>query len=134
MAVPMVLSPPESTGAAMATAKMVIGCFGVDRPALAAMIPTKAAKPVLLLDIGANSECRAASPGAVCNHGRCLLAFGAGDSETDPSRIDEHRRGRSEGNELTKEAFPLFKEVDNINFIGNVEGRDVFRPGRRDRH
>jgi glycerol-3-phosphate acyltransferase PlsX len=41
-----------NTGAAMATAKMVIGTLpGVDRPALAAMIPTKAAKPTLLLDV-----------------------------------------------------------------------------------
>jgi glycerol-3-phosphate acyltransferase PlsX len=43
-----------NTGAAMATAKMVIGMLpGVDRPALAALIPTKASKPVLLLDVGA---------------------------------------------------------------------------------
>src|SRR5256885_15680540 len=49
-----------NTGAAMATAKMVVGTLpGVDRPALAAMIPTKAAKPTLLLDVGANSECKA---------------------------------------------------------------------------
>src|SRR3954465_10902936 len=49
-----------NTGAAMATAKMVIGMLpGVDRPALAAMIPTKGAKPTLLLDVGANAECKA---------------------------------------------------------------------------
>src|ERR1043166_2235362 len=48
-----------NTGAPMATAKMVIGTLpGGDRPALAALIPTKAAKPVLLLDVGANSECK----------------------------------------------------------------------------
>ena len=48
-----------NTGAAMATAKMVIGMLpGVDRPALAALIPTKSNKPTLLLDVGANSECK----------------------------------------------------------------------------
>src|SRR3954468_3466105 len=48
-----------NTGAAMATAKMVLGMLpGVDRPALAALIPTKAAKPTLLLDVGANAECK----------------------------------------------------------------------------
>ncbi len=48
-----------NTGAAMATAMMVLGTIpGVDRPGLAAMIPTKAAKPTLLLDVGANSECK----------------------------------------------------------------------------
>ena len=59
-----------NTGAAMATAKMVIGMLpGVDRPALAALIPTKSAKPTLLLDVGANSECKASASGAVCHHG-----------------------------------------------------------------
>jgi phosphate acyltransferase len=49
-----------NTGAAMATAKMVLGMLpGVDRPALAALIPTKSAKPTLLLDVGANAECKA---------------------------------------------------------------------------
>ncbi len=86
-----------NTGAAMATAKMVIGTIpGVDRPALAAMIPTKAGKPTLLIDVGANSECKAASSGPVCHHGRRVLAFGSWNSEAD-SRVDEHRRGRSEG-------------------------------------
>src|SRR5205085_6059850 len=48
-----------NTGAAMATAKMVLGTLpGVDRPALAALIPTKAHKPVLLLDVGANADCK----------------------------------------------------------------------------
>ena len=48
-----------NTGAAMATAKMVLGMLpGVDRPALAALIPTKSTKPTLLLDVGANSECK----------------------------------------------------------------------------
>ncbi|MGI8565148.1 MAG: phosphate acyltransferase PlsX, partial [Pyrinomonadaceae bacterium] len=48
-----------NTGAAMATAKMVIGMLpGVDRPALAALIPTKAEKPTLLLDVGANADCK----------------------------------------------------------------------------
>jgi glycerol-3-phosphate acyltransferase PlsX len=49
-----------NTGAAMATAKMVIGMLpGVDRPALAAMLSTKSGRPTLLLDVGANAECKA---------------------------------------------------------------------------
>src|ERR671914_1268483 len=48
-----------NTGAAMATAKMVIGMLpGVDRPALAALVPTKSLKPTLILDVGANSDCK----------------------------------------------------------------------------
>src|SRR5687768_15974639 len=49
-----------NTGAAMATAKMVIGMLpGVDRPALAALLPTKSGRPTLILDVGANAECKA---------------------------------------------------------------------------
>src|SRR3712207_81741 len=48
-----------NTGAAMATAKMVIGMLpGVDRPALAAMLPSKSGRPTLLLDVGANADCK----------------------------------------------------------------------------
>src|SRR5258708_30706080 len=49
-----------NTGAAMATAKMVIGMLpGVDRPALAALMPTKSGRPTLLIDVGANSDGKA---------------------------------------------------------------------------
>ena len=78
----------------MATAKMVIGTLpGVDRPALAAMIPTKAAKPVLLLDVGANSECKAHHLAQFADHGRRLFAGGAGNSKAF-GRFDEHWRRR----------------------------------------
>src|SRR5207247_5047765 len=49
-----------NTGAAMATAKMVIGMLpGVDRPALAALMPTKSGRPTLLLDVVAKADCNA---------------------------------------------------------------------------
>src|SRR4030095_17233487 len=49
-----------NTGAAMATAKMVLGMLpGVDRPAPGALIPTKSSTHTLLLDVGANAECKA---------------------------------------------------------------------------
>ena len=80
-----------NTGAAMATAKMVIGMLpGVDRPALAALIPTKSDKPTLLLDVGANSGVQSSSPGAVCYHGRRLFARSAG-YRWSGRRLDEHR-------------------------------------------
>ncbi len=115
-----------NTGAAMATAKMVLGTLpGVDRPALAALIPTKANKPVLLLDVGANSDCKPhhlaqfavmgdAYARAVLNVERPLVGLmSIGEEE-------------AKGNELTKEAFPLLRELSSLNFVGNVEGRDVF--------
>jgi glycerol-3-phosphate acyltransferase PlsX len=115
-----------NTGAAMATAKMVIGMLpGVDRPALAALIPTKAGKPVLLLDVGANSDCKphqmaqfaimgdAYSRSVLGTNRPCVGLMSIGEEE-------------AKGNELTKEAFPLLRELSSLNFVGNVEGRDVF--------
>lgn len=115
-----------NTGAAMATAKMVIGMLpGVDRPALAALIPTKSAKPTLLLDVGANSECKA-------HH---LVQFAImGDAYT-RAVLGTHRpvvglmsigEEEAKGNDLTKEAFPMLRQMSGLNFVGNVEGRDLF--------
>src|SRR5205809_7595421 len=115
-----------NTGAAMATAKMVIGMLpGVDRPALAALMPTKSGRPTLLIDVGANSECKAhhlvqfAIMGDVYSRavlGRIRPTIGL-------MSIGEEQ---AKGNDLTKEAFPLLRELSSLNFVGNVEGRDVF--------
>ncbi len=115
-----------NTGAVMETAKMVIGMLpGVDRPALAAMIPTKTGKPTLLLDVGANAECK----------GHHLAQFAImGDAysravlNTVRPAVGLMSIGEEEakGNDLTKEAFPLLRDLTSLNFVGNVEGRDVF--------
>jgi glycerol-3-phosphate acyltransferase PlsX len=110
----------------MATAKMVIGTSpGVDRPALAAMIPTKAAKPTLLLDVGANSECKPyhLAQFAVMGDAYSRSVLGTVKPSVGLMSIGEEE---AKGNELTKEAFPLLRQLSNINFVGNVEGRDVF--------
>lgn len=115
-----------NTGAAMATAKMVLGMLpGVDRPALAALIPTKSSQPTLLLDVGANAECKAEhlvqfaimgdaySRSVLGTHGPAVGLMSIGEEE-------------AKGNDLTKEAFPLLRELKSVKFVGNVEGRDVF--------
>ena len=115
-----------NTGAAMATAKMVIGTLpGVDRPALAALIPTKAARPVLLLDVGANSECKAhhLAQFAIMGDAYSRSVLGTVKPSVGMMSIGEEE---AKGNDLTKEAFPLLRKLSNINFVGNVEGRDVF--------
>ncbi len=114
-----------NTGAAMATAKMVIGTLpGVDRPALAALIPTKA-KPVLLLDVGANSECKPhhLAQFAIMGDAYSRSVLGTTKPSVGLMSIGEEE---AKGNDLTKEAFPLLRRLSNINFVGNVEGRDVF--------
>jgi glycerol-3-phosphate acyltransferase PlsX len=115
-----------NTGAAMATAKMVLGTLpGVDRPALAALIPTKSARPVLLLDVGANSECKPhhLAQFAVMGDAYSRAVLGTVKPTVGLMSIGEEE---AKGNDLTKEAFPLLRQLPEINFVGNVEGRDVF--------
>ncbi len=115
-----------NTGAAMATAKMVLGMLpGVDRPALAALIPTKSNKPVLLLDVGANSDCKPLHMAqfAIMGDAYARTVLGVARPLVGLMSIGEEE---AKGNELTKEAFPLLRDLSSLNFFGNVEGRDVF--------
>lgn len=115
-----------NTGAAMATAKMVLGMMpGVDRPALAAMIPTKSGKSILLLDVGANSDCKGfhLAQFAVMGEAYARAVMGLDRPSVGLMSIGEEE---AKGNELTKEAFPLLRDLSSLNFVGNVEGRDVF--------
>ena len=115
-----------NTGAAMATAKMVIGTLpGVDRPALAALMPTKSDKPTLILDVGANSDCKPHQMAqfAVMGDAYSRAVLGTHRPSVGLMSIGEEE---AKGNELTKEAFPLLRDLASLNFVGNVEGRDVF--------
>ncbi len=115
-----------NTGAAMATAKMVLGMLpGVDRPALAALIPTKSNKPVLLLDVGANSDCKPLhiAQFAIMGDAYARTVLGIARPSVGLMSIGEEE---AKGNELTKEAFPLLRDLSSLNFFGNIEGRDVF--------
>jgi glycerol-3-phosphate acyltransferase PlsX len=114
-----------NTGAVMATAKMVLGMVpGVERPALASVFPTVKGTPAVMVDVGANVD---SSP-------RMLAQFAVmGDSysrvifHTHRPRVGILSIGEEEhkGNDLTKAATPFLKKLP-VNFIGNVEGRDVF--------
>ncbi|MGB7924691.1 MAG: phosphate acyltransferase PlsX [Pyrinomonadaceae bacterium] len=115
-----------NTGAVMVTAKMVIGMLpGVDRPALAALIPTKSDKPTLLLDVGANAECKAfhLAQFAIMGDAYSRAVLGTSKPTVGLMSIGEEE---AKGNDLTKEAFPLLRDLGSLNFVGNVEGRDVF--------
>jgi len=114
-----------NTGAAMATAKMVLGALpGVDRPALAAIIPTAVETVCTLLDVGANVDCKAHNLEQFAVMGEIYFRnmFGVEKPRVGLLSIGEEE---SKGNELTREAFGLLKQLP-INFIGNVEGRDLY--------
>ena len=114
-----------NTGAAMATAKMVLGALhGVERPALATAFPTQTGSPCLLLDVGANVDSspeilrQFAVMGAMYSHS----VLGIATPRVGLLSIGEED---SKGNAITLATLPLLKE-SGLNFIGNVEGRDLF--------
>jgi len=117
------------TGAAMVAAKLFIGTIeGVDRPALATVLPNLTGH-CLLLDVGANPEAKTQhfKEFAVMGSIYAQLVFGKPSPTIGLMSIGEED---TKGNDRTKEAFKTLKET-GLNFIGNVEGRDVFN-GRVD--
>jgi glycerol-3-phosphate acyltransferase PlsX len=112
------------TGATVMAAHAAFGMIaGVDRPALAATIPTRA-RPAVLLDAGANVECR---PHHLLQFGVmgsvvARVAFGTLRPSVGLLSIGEEE---TKGNELTRDAHRLLKAAP-INFIGNIEGREVY--------
>jgi len=114
-----------NTGAAMATAKMVLGALpGVDRPALAAVFPTMASTAATLLDVGANVDCKPHNLAqfAVMGDIYSRTRFGIRRPRVGLLSIGEEE---GKGNDLTREAFQILKHLP-LNFVGNVEGRDLY--------
>src|SRR5712691_3163469 len=114
-----------NTGAAMATAKMVLGALpGVDRPALAAVFPTAPGTAAILLDVGANVDCKAHNLEQFAVMGEIYFRsmFGTRDPRVGLLSIGEEE---TKGNDLTRESFQLVRRLP-LNFVGNVEGRDLY--------
>ncbi len=116
-----------NTGAAMATAKIVLGAVpGVDRPALAAVFPTAPGTAAMLLDVGANVDCTPENLEQFAIMGdayfRGLFGKRSGAPRVGLLSVGEEE---TKGNDLTREAFRLLKQLP-INFVGNVEGRDLY--------
>ncbi len=114
-----------NTGAAMATAKVVLGMLpGVDRPALAAVFPTALGTVACLLDVGANVD---SSPENLMQFGIMGEIYFRTMFGTRRPRVGLLSIGEEEtkGNELTRDAFQLLKQLP-LNFVGNVEGRDLY--------
>ena len=114
-----------NTGAAMATAKLVLGTLpGLDRPALAAVFPTALGTAASLLDVGANVDCTPENLEQFAIMGEIYFRsmFGTPRPRVGLLSIGEEE---SKGNELTRQAFQLLKQLP-LNFIGNVEGRDLY--------
>jgi glycerol-3-phosphate acyltransferase PlsX len=114
-----------NTGAAMATAKMVLGSLaGVDRPALAGMLPTTTGSPCVLLDVGANVDC---DPENLVQFAVMGQMYSKNVLQVSNPRVGLLSIGEedSKGNSLTRDTLPLLRALP-VNFMGNVEGRDLY--------
>jgi glycerol-3-phosphate acyltransferase PlsX len=112
------------TGATVMATHAALGMIdGVDRPALAAAIPTRK-RPAVLLDAGANAECRPHHllQFAVMGSVYARVAWGLERPRVGLLSIGEEA---SKGNDLTREAHRLLTDAP-VNFIGNVEGREIY--------
>lgn len=115
-----------NSGAAMAAALLGLGRLpGIDRPAIGAVFPTLITdKPVLVLDVGANVDCRPkfleqfATMGAIYSE----YVLGVQNPKVGLLNIGEEP---SKGNDLAIRTYQLLQENSRIAFIGNAEGRDV---------
>lgn len=116
-----------NTGAAMTVARFVLGTLpAVDRPALAAAFPNAKERVSVILDVGANVDSKAEQieQFAVMGEIYYRTIFGVRKPRVALLSIGEEEM---KGNELTREAFNRLKQHTSLNFVGNVEGRDVFR-------
>jgi phosphate acyltransferase len=112
------------TGASVMAAHAAFGLLpGVDRPALATIVPTRRA-PAVLLDAGATVGCRPPHlvQFAVMGSAYARVALGLEQPRVGLLSVGEEE---SKGNDLIREAHQLLKDAP-ITFIGNIEGRDVF--------
>lgn len=113
------------SGASVACGMFIMGRIpGVERPALASLLPTEK-EPVVLLDVGATVDCK---PYNIFQFGLMGNAFARDILNKETPRVGLLSIGEEEGkgNSQVKEAYELFKMAQNLNFTGNIEGRDLF--------
>ena len=114
------------SGAAMAAALLRVGRLkGIDRPAIGTVLPTIiAGKPVLLLDMGANVDCRPKFLEQFAIMGSVYSQYVLGNENPKVGLLNIGEEP-TKGNELALRTHELLQSNSSINFIGNAEGRDV---------
>ncbi|MBW4568335.1 MAG: phosphate acyltransferase PlsX [Tolypothrix carrinoi HA7290-LM1] len=114
------------SGAAMAAALLRLGRLpGIDRPAIGAVFPTLiASKPVLILDVGANVDCRPKFLDQFAVMGSIYSEYVLGTPNPKVGLLNIGEED-SKGNDAAVRANQILRENSQISFIGNAEGRDV---------
>ncbi len=113
-----------NSGATMATAMVTMGRIGGVRPAIATILPTLKGAAIMI-DVGANVDCK---PNHLLQFGIMGSSFAKKILEINSPKVGLLSIGEenSKGNQQVKRAFDLLSE-SGLNFMGNVEGRDVFK-------
>lgn len=113
-----------STGAFLAGSTLIVGRIkGVERPALAPIMPGKNGS-FMIIDAGANVDCKPNYLTQFAHMGKIYYQGVIGNEKPSVGLVNIGAE-EEKGNELTKAAFKLLKEEQNLNFVGNVEPRDV---------
>lgn len=115
-----------NTGAQMAAALFGLGRFAeIDRPAIGTLIPHDG-RFTVLVDTGANVDVK---PAQLVHFAQMGKAYAQAVLEIDEPKIGLLSNGQEEhkGNQLTQETHQLLKGMAGLNFIGNIEGRDLFK-------
>jgi len=116
-----------NTGAVLGAALLSLGRItGIERPAIGCIFNITPANPVILIDAGANVDCRPSHLVQFAQMGAIYSEHILGISSP---RIGLLSNGseESKGNQLVQETHQLLKEADNLNFIGNVEAQEMFK-------
>ncbi len=116
-----------NTGAVLGAALFSLGKVkGIERPAIACIMDITPSTPVLLIDAGANVDCRPSHLVQFAQMGAIYSQHVLGISSP---RIGLLSVGEEEtkGNQLVQESYQLLKKANNLNFIGNIEGHDILK-------
>lgn len=117
-----------STGAQMAAAIFILGRMeGIDRPPIVTSLPGEDGHRTLLIDVGANVDCK---PAQLLQFALLGSVYAMSVLGIASPRVGLLNNGAEEtkGNALAQQVYTLLREQDGINFIGNIEGRDLFSP------
>lgn len=119
-----VLISAGSTGALLAGGLLKVGRIkGIDRPALTSLLPFRK-NSTLLLDMGANTECKPENLAQFAMMGSVYMESVAGRKNPTVGLLNIGTE-ETKGSELYKSAYQIIKDLKHINFVGNVEARDV---------
>jgi glycerol-3-phosphate acyltransferase PlsX len=114
-----------STGAVLTGAFMIAGRIkGISRPALAPVLPTVNGGNVILIDCGANVDCKPVNLAHFAIMGTAYAKAMLGIANPRVALLSNGVEDKK-GNELNRQAFPILKEMKDINFVGNMEAREL---------